>query len=155
MTISSQEEEEGDTLSVGHKTDQPKATKNKSRVEPVAIALTAITQGLKRSYAMLNVLDMNGDNFTDTEFEARNESEQAESTSAGIVELDYDDDDDDDKTPKKAVKSWVRKATSAGIIELDDEDETPKKKKKKVSKPPVREMIKVKRQLGPVCFVDS
>jgi hypothetical protein len=98
---------------------------------------------------MLDILDMTGgDDPTDTEFEAPTESEEAESTSAGIVELD-----DDDTTPKKVVKPLVRKVTSAEIIELDDEDETPKKKKK--VKPTVRGAIKAKQgQLDQVCFVD-
>jgi len=171
MSVSSEEDEENDSL--GHKTDRKvlKAPKNKNRAELVAVSSieeavediptdnegaiepTPITRGLKRSYAMLDVLDMTGDDDpTDTEFEA-SESEQAESTSAGIVELD---DNDDNETPKKkAVKPRVRKASSAEIIELDDEDETPKKKKK-VSKPSVREAIKAKGgQLGQVRFVDS
>ena len=176
MSVSSEEDEENDSL--GHKTDRKvlKAPKNKNRAELVAVSSieeavediptdnegaidpTPITRGLKRSYAMLDVLDMTGDDDpTDTEFEA-SESEQAESTSAGIVELDDNDDNETPKkeTPKKkAVKPWVRKASSTEIIELDDEDETPKKKKK-VSKPSVREAIKAKGgQLGQVRFVDS
>jgi hypothetical protein len=168
VSFESEAEEEIDTLGVGHKTGHKvlKATKNKSRTEPVAISdveeaveniaadnggafepLT--TRGLKRSYAMLDILDTTGgDDPTDTEFEAPTESEEAESTSAGIVELD----DDDKETPKKVVKPRVRKVTSAEIIELDDEDETPKKKKK--VKPTVRGAIKAKQgQLDQVCLL--
>jgi len=164
VSVESEAEDENDTLGVGHKSGHKvlKATKNKSRAEPVTISdmeedfatddggavepLT--TRGLKRSYAMLDILDTTGgENTTDAEFEPPSESEL---TSAGIVELD----DSDKETPKKkAVKPWVRKATSVEIIELDDEDETPKKKK---VKPTVREAIKAKQgQLGQVCFVDS
>ena len=166
MIISSKEAEENDTPGVGHKTDQNvlKATKAKSRTGPDANnfveavediptddeeAVEAISMpkrgGLKRSYAMLDIvsLDTSGDDDpADPEFEAPSEWEEA--TSTGIVELN-----DDDTTPKKkAVVKPLREA-SAGMVELYDDDETPKKKKK-VGKPPVREAIKEKRGQPPV-----
>lgn len=167
VSLESEAEEENDTLGIDHKTGHKvlKATKNKSRTEPVAISdveeaveniaadnggaiKPLTTRGLKRSYAMLDILanTTGGDDPTDTEFEAPTESEEVESTSAGIVELN-----DDDKTPQKVVKPQVRKVTSAEIIKLDDEDETPKKKK---VKPTVRGAIKAKQgQLDQVCLL--
>jgi len=114
-------------------------TDNEEAVEP-----TLKRRGLKRSYAMLDVLDMSGNDPADPDFEAPSEQEE----SASAVEL-YDDNETP-KKKKKAIIPPVKETTSAGIVELDDEDETPKKKKKvPVS---VREVIKAKRgQVGFFC----